>query len=140
MKTLRREPRLPAPEEKEKAAEAPAAWPAGWSFTPRELDAAEQLVLLSGSSTSTTGTAPSAAASGSSSASSSRSVNAPPPPAPPTPTPPPPPPPLPRPAAAESTVVVREERREHPEEDWEQRPGRRYRLIAEIYAVTEEIE
>uniref|UniRef100_A0A0D3H9I4 Uncharacterized protein n=1 Tax=Oryza barthii TaxID=65489 RepID=A0A0D3H9I4_9ORYZ len=64
MKTLHREPRPPAPEEKEKA---PAAWPAG-------------------------------------------------------------------------TVVVREERREHPEEDWEQRPGRRYRLIAEIYAVTEEIE
>uniref|UniRef100_A0A0E0M3Z8 Uncharacterized protein n=1 Tax=Oryza punctata TaxID=4537 RepID=A0A0E0M3Z8_ORYPU len=133
MKTLRRETRRepeeakrPEPEEKEAA-----AWPAGWSFTPRELDAAEQLVLLSGSSTSTTGTTPSAAgsaASGSSSASSSRSVNA------------PPPTPAPLPRATESTLVVQEERHEHPEEDWEQRPGRRFRLIAEIYAVTEEIE
>ncbi|KAF0910737.1 hypothetical protein E2562_004723 [Oryza meyeriana var. granulata] len=132
MKTLRREEKAEEaekPEPEEEAAPAPA-WPAG-SFTARELDAAQQLVLLSGSSTSTGATTTGPAASGSSS-SSSRSVNAP-PRAPATPEPKAPLP------AAERTVV-QEERGEKPEVDWERRPGRRYRLIAEIYEATEEIE
>uniref|UniRef100_A0A0D9XG65 Uncharacterized protein n=1 Tax=Leersia perrieri TaxID=77586 RepID=A0A0D9XG65_9ORYZ len=105
--------------------------PAG-SFTALELDAAEQLVLLSGSSSSG-----STSSGSSSSTNSSLSVNA--------PTPPPPAPATRRTTPAPAAPLVPESAvaafdAEGREADWDERPRRRYRLIAEIYAATKEIK
>uniref|UniRef100_A0ACD5XUS2 Uncharacterized protein n=1 Tax=Avena sativa TaxID=4498 RepID=A0ACD5XUS2_AVESA len=119
MRTLHHEAR------QAKAKPAPA--PAEEAFTARELDAAEQLIHLSGSSSSsgppkTAGRAPAA-----SSSSSPRSVNA---------------PPVPALAPASVPLGVRAGWEEDQEREvaGSQRRVRRYRLIAEIYAATEEIE
>uniref|UniRef100_A0ACD5XZN4 Uncharacterized protein n=1 Tax=Avena sativa TaxID=4498 RepID=A0ACD5XZN4_AVESA len=95
--------------------------PAEETFTARELDAAEQLVHLSASSSSSgapriAGRAPAASRS----SSSPRSVNAPLTPAP----------------AAESVLLGGFEDWEEGEVAGSQRRVKRFRLIAEIYAAT----
>ncbi|KAL6601353.1 hypothetical protein ACP70R_044573 [Stipagrostis hirtigluma subsp. patula] len=108
-------------------APAPAPAPGLEAFTARELDAAEQLILLSESSTSTGGRGRSVASAGSGS-SSPHSVNAPPDPAP-----------APSAQAVPRGVGVRGDGEEV--DDEQELPGsprktRRYRPIAEIYRAT----
>ncbi|KAI4989374.1 hypothetical protein ZWY2020_036691 [Hordeum vulgare] len=127
MKTPQREMQpakaKPAPEPRRKGAAVRARAPAEEAFTARELDAARQLIHLSESSASsgTTGARPIAAAAASG-GSSPRSVNA-----PPTPD-----------AVFLGGCADREEEEER-EVAGSQRRVKRYRLIAEIYAATEEI-
>uniref|UniRef100_A0ACD5XZ85 Uncharacterized protein n=1 Tax=Avena sativa TaxID=4498 RepID=A0ACD5XZ85_AVESA len=101
--------------------------PAEEAFTARELDAAEQLIHLSDSSSSAGAPGTAGRAPVDSRSSSPRSVNAPPVPAlAPAPTP----------LGGCADWQEDQER----EVAGSQRRVRRYRLIAEIYAATEEIE
>ncbi|KAM3277190.1 hypothetical protein ACQJBY_045183 [Aegilops geniculata] len=129
MKRLQREMQpakaKPVPEPTTKGAAAPARALAAEAFTARELDAAEQLIHLSESSASsgTTGAHPVAyaAASGGSSPRSVNGLQAP------------------APGAVFLSGCADPEEEEEQEVAGSQRRAKRYRLIAEIYAATEDI-
>ena len=129
MKRLQREMQpakaKPAPEPRTKGVAAPARALAAEAFTARELDAAEQLIHLSESSASSgTTRAHPVAYAAASGGSSRRSVNG-----------------LQAPASGAVFLGGCANREEDEEQEvaGSQRRGKRYRLIAEIYAATEEI-